>query len=156
MAPLLSTNSLGSLGTNLRAACPIGAEDVRCTAPILPFREFVQEEKWRHPVLWQMLLALKGVNFHVHKIKIESESFPRPCSEKYFAALVFFQNKSNPQTKWKPLQLTGFGFGCWTRSLWSKKIWSWDFWFGRWQNEDVWACSSDLHKVESEQTYSKN
>lgn len=107
MARLDSMSSLGSLGTNLRAAHLFGAGDIHFTALTVSFREFVQVEKWWHPVLWQMLLVLKGVSFYVHKIKMASESFPRPCSEKYFASLIFSHNKNQSQNQ---IKITAVGW----------------------------------------------
>lgn len=106
-ARLDSMSFLGSLGTNLRAAHRFGAGDVHFTALTVSFWEFVQVEKWWHPVLWQMLLVLKGVSFYVRKIKMASESFPRPCSEKYFASLIFFHNKNQSQNQ---IKITAVGW----------------------------------------------
>lgn len=109
-------SSLGNLGTNLGVVHPTGAGNVHLTAPTVPFREFVQVEKWWHPVLWQMLLALKGVSFYVHKITMESESFTRPFSEKFFSALIFFYKKKQSQNQIKTTAIDWIWIWIWMLS----------------------------------------
>lgn len=64
VAPVLFYKLRGEPGDKSQICTPPGARDVHFIAPVVPFREFGQDENLWHPVLWEMLVALKGDSFY--------------------------------------------------------------------------------------------